>query len=66
MPTFSSLSGTTSTSTVSQAETAIISLLFGILIAHITAWLIFSLSTIYKKRKYLQYSGGDVEIREDL
>jgi len=41
-------------------------LLFVLLSVVITIGLIAALGKIYKKKKYLQYSGGDVEIREDL
>lgn len=65
LPIFATSTGTSSTSTLTVGEIATVQILTAILIAHITIYLIFALSNVYKKRKYLQYGGGDVEIRED-
>ncbi len=39
---------------------------FIILVSILTIALCFAISALYKKRTYLQYGGGDVEMREDL
>jgi hypothetical protein len=61
-----SASSSTGTTTPTEGEVAIVTVLLALLIAHITAWLIYALNTVYKKRTYFQYGGGDVEKRTDL
>lgn len=53
------------TSTPNDAEIATVMLLFILIMVAITTSIIISYNTFYKKRRYLQYGGGDVEIRED-
>lgn len=56
----------TSTTSLTDGEIAIVTMLFVLVVSLITIHLVSALSTVYKKRKYLQYGGGDVEVRKDL
>jgi len=68
VPAYASSTATTSTSTasVTDGEIAIVTMLFVLIVTLLTIHLISALSTVYKQRKYLQYGGGDVEVRKDL
>lgn len=52
--------------TVTGGDLVIIALLTLLLFQFLTTWIIYSFRSIRTKKRYMQYNGGDVEVRDDL
>lgn len=57
---------TNSTTTLTQYQQADIFLSFLLFVTVCTIAIAFAIVSLYTKRTYLQYGGGDVEMRKDL